>query len=80
MKALNIPPATHAKYVSMNESFHKGPLNGASINLIVERLKRENKAAQFISYNLVPYARSPASPSPGTMYDCAVNSLSIAPK
>ena len=29
-------------------------------------------------YNFSPYARSPASPSPGTIYECSFNSGSIA--
>ena len=51
------------------------PAKGANRNLTVDT-PNNNIAAQFINYNLTPKAKSPASPKPGTIYDCEVISAS----
>ena len=51
------------------------PPKGAIRNLTVE-IPNNDIAPQFINYNLIPKAKSPASPKPGTIYDSEVISAS----
>ena len=81
-----IPPEAPIKRVSRKVSLNANTAVGipASPGLIAQERNTaiifpHSSPNIFRFYNFSPYARSPASPNPGTIYDCAVNSSSTAP-